>query len=68
MSITINDFIPSTRIENDDTINKVLSFVTKINNIYNISRYSCGCFYTNWNTDKPTPSIIGREQMLEFIL
>ena len=62
-------FLPnSTIIGYDATIKNVLDFVTKINNIYNISRYSCGCFYTNWQTTSGvTESVIGREQMFEFI-
>lgn len=65
----IDDFIPvASIIDKDDTINKVLSFIVNINNIYNISRYSCGCFYTNWQTTSGvTESVIGREQMFEFI-
>ena len=63
-------FLPnSTIIGYDSTIKNVLDFVTKINNIYNTSRYSCGCFYTNWlTTSSNTESVIGREQMFEFII
>lgn len=69
MTLNLDNFMPdATIIDSLDTLKKVLDFVTKIKNSYNTSRFSYGCFYTNWLTDSGnTESVIGREQMFEFI-
>lgn len=70
MTINIDNFAPSIDIMEDDlTIKKILDFVTKIYNTYNISRYSYGCFYTNWKTlTGKTESVIGRMDMHDFLI
>ena len=65
---SVNAFVPSSQIIKDDiTIKKVLDFVEKVNTVYNNSKFGCGCFYVDWQTDTDVKSIIGREEMLNFL-